>query len=110
MTDGPDYKSTLNLPRTDFPMKADLARREPDRLAAWDAMDLEAKIRRHVNRFARRLGFPGQVACAYAGPGPACGVLAWAGSGLPGGWLSWVAGGAGERGLGRGLLRARAGF
>jgi len=45
MTDGPDYKSTLNLPRTDFPMKADLARREPERLAAWDAMDLEAKIR-----------------------------------------------------------------
>jgi isoleucyl-tRNA synthetase len=45
MADAPDYKSTLNLPRTDFPMKADLARREPERLAAWDAMDLEAKIR-----------------------------------------------------------------
>src|SRR6187200_765647 len=45
MADAPDYKSTLNLPRTDFPMKADLARREPERLAAWDAMDLEAKTR-----------------------------------------------------------------
>jgi isoleucyl-tRNA synthetase len=45
MADSPDYKSTLNLPRTDFPMKADLARREPERLAAWDAMDLEAKVR-----------------------------------------------------------------
>ncbi|MEP6993022.1 MAG: isoleucine--tRNA ligase [Acidobacteriota bacterium] len=45
MSDAPDYKSTLNLPRTDFPMKADLARREPERLAAWDAMGLEAKIR-----------------------------------------------------------------
>jgi len=45
MADAPDYKSTLNLPRTDFPMKADLTRREPDRLAAWHAMDLEAKIR-----------------------------------------------------------------
>jgi isoleucyl-tRNA synthetase len=52
MTDGPDYKSTLNLPRTDFPMKADLARREPERLAAWDAMNLEAKIR------AARAGSP----------------------------------------------------
>ncbi|MEO8431599.1 MAG: isoleucine--tRNA ligase [Acidobacteriota bacterium] len=45
MTDSPDYKSTLNLPRTDFPMKADLARREPERQKAWDAMDLEKKIR-----------------------------------------------------------------
>ncbi len=45
MSDAPDYKSTLNLPRTDFPMKADLARREPDRQKAWDAMDLEEKIR-----------------------------------------------------------------
>ena len=28
-----DYKATLNLPKTDFPMKADLVRREPERLA-----------------------------------------------------------------------------
>ncbi len=46
MTDAPDYKSTLNLPRTDFPMKADLANREPEVLAAWDAMDLEGAIRK----------------------------------------------------------------
>src|SRR5882672_8045324 len=46
MSDAPDYKSTLNLPRTDFPMKADLARREPQRLEAWDALGLEARIRR----------------------------------------------------------------
>ena len=46
MTETSDYKSTLNLPRTDFPMKADLARREPERLAAWKAMDLEGRIRR----------------------------------------------------------------
>ena len=31
-----DYKNTLNLPRTDFPMKADLVRRELERLAKWD--------------------------------------------------------------------------
>ncbi len=30
-----DYRSTLNLPRTDFPMKADLAAREPLRVAWW---------------------------------------------------------------------------
>ena len=41
-----DYKATLNLPRTDFPMKADLPRREPQQLAAWEAMGLEAAIRR----------------------------------------------------------------
>ena len=45
MTDAPDYKSTLNLPRTDFPMKADLARREPQQLAAWEESSLEAKRR-----------------------------------------------------------------
>ncbi|MEZ5473454.1 MAG: isoleucine--tRNA ligase [Steroidobacteraceae bacterium] len=40
-----DYKNTINLPQTDFPMKADLARREPQTLAAWDAADLYGKIR-----------------------------------------------------------------
>ena len=38
-------KATLNLPRTDFPMKADLPRREPERLAAWEKNGLEAAIR-----------------------------------------------------------------
>ena len=38
-------KATLNLPKTDFPMKADLPRREPERLAAWDRLGLEAAIR-----------------------------------------------------------------
>jgi len=40
-----DYKSTLNLPQTDFPMKANLAQREPDRLKAWQAMDLYGQMR-----------------------------------------------------------------
>ncbi len=30
-----DYRDTLNLPRTDFPMKAELPKREPDRVAWW---------------------------------------------------------------------------
>jgi isoleucyl-tRNA synthetase len=46
MSSSRDYKSTLNLPKTDFPMKADLARREPAQLAAWRAMNLEEAIRR----------------------------------------------------------------
>jgi len=40
-----DYKSTLNLPRTDFPMKADLPRREPERLAEWDRQGVYQRIR-----------------------------------------------------------------
>ena len=46
MSEPGDYKATLNLPKTSFPMKADLPRREPVRLAAWKAMDLEAARRR----------------------------------------------------------------
>ncbi len=40
-----DYKSTINLPQTDFPMKADLARREPALLEAWERAGLYRKIR-----------------------------------------------------------------
>src|SRR5258708_15833393 len=40
-----DYKSTINLPNTGFPMKADLAHREPGMLAAWERSGLYAKIR-----------------------------------------------------------------
>jgi isoleucyl-tRNA synthetase len=39
-----DYKDTLNLPRTDFPMKADLVTREPQRLGKWQAANLYGKI------------------------------------------------------------------
>jgi isoleucyl-tRNA synthetase len=31
-----DYRDTLNLPKTTFPMKADLPKREPDRVAWWE--------------------------------------------------------------------------
>jgi isoleucyl-tRNA synthetase len=41
-----DYKSTLNLPHTDFPMKANLAGREPARLKTWKDNHLYEKIRR----------------------------------------------------------------
>jgi len=40
-----DYKSTINLPETAFPMKADLARREPEMLAWWEQRDVYGKLR-----------------------------------------------------------------
>ena len=50
MTDQPsqetkDYKSTVFLPVTDFPMKAGLAQKEPAILARWEEMDLYGKLR-----------------------------------------------------------------
>ena len=40
-----DYKSTLNLPVTDFAMKANLAQREPEMLKAWQANKIYEQIR-----------------------------------------------------------------
>ena len=40
-----DYKDTLNLPKTEFPMKASLAQREPEMLAKWRQTNLYQKIR-----------------------------------------------------------------
>ena len=40
-----DYKATLNLPKTDFPMKANLAQKEPEQLKNWDETGLYRKIR-----------------------------------------------------------------
>ena len=39
-----DYKDTLNLPHTEFPMKANLAQREPAMLTRWNELDLYRKI------------------------------------------------------------------
>ena len=40
-----DYKETLNLPKTDFSMKANLAKREPEVLKKWEEMGIYDKIR-----------------------------------------------------------------
>ncbi len=48
----PEWKDTVNLPRTEFPMKANLPTSEPETLARWSAMDLYGKIRE------RRAGAP----------------------------------------------------
>jgi isoleucyl-tRNA synthetase len=51
----PEWKDTVNLPRTDFPMKANLPTAEPEQLARWEAMDLYGKI------MARRANAPKYV-------------------------------------------------
>jgi len=48
----PEWKDTVNLPRTDFPMKANLQTVEPEWLERWSATDLYGKIRE------RRRGAP----------------------------------------------------
>ncbi len=40
-----NYKDTINLPKTDFPMRANLAQREPEILKFWDDIDIHAKLR-----------------------------------------------------------------
>jgi isoleucyl-tRNA synthetase len=46
----PDYKATLNLPRTEFPMRAGLPKREPDWLARWADMDVYGQLRAKTGR------------------------------------------------------------
>ena len=41
-----DYKKTLSLPKTKFPMKANLAQREPEQLKKWDEMNLHDLVRK----------------------------------------------------------------
>ncbi|MEM7732109.1 MAG: isoleucine--tRNA ligase [Pseudomonadota bacterium] len=41
----PDYKDTLNLPKTDFPMRAGLPKREPEWLARWNDMKIYTQLR-----------------------------------------------------------------
>jgi len=41
-----DYKRTLNLPKTSFPMKADLVKKEPEVLQKWEDLELYHLLRR----------------------------------------------------------------
>ncbi|MBT8072260.1 MAG: class I tRNA ligase family protein, partial [Xanthomonadales bacterium] len=43
-----DYKDTINLPKTAFPMKANLANREPGILKQWEEMGLYERIQEHT--------------------------------------------------------------
>jgi isoleucyl-tRNA synthetase len=46
----PDYKDTLNLPRTEFPMRAGLPKREPDWLARWERIGVYDRLREKQGR------------------------------------------------------------
>ena len=57
----PEWKDTVNLPRTGFPMKASLPTTEPEALARWAAMDLYGKIqssRKNAPKFVLHDGPP----------------------------------------------------
>jgi isoleucyl-tRNA synthetase len=41
-----DYKETLNLPQTNFPMKANLVKREPEMLEQWESENIYRQIRK----------------------------------------------------------------
>jgi isoleucyl-tRNA synthetase len=43
-----DYKKSLNLPQTDFPMKANLAQREPEMLKTWEETGIYKMIRKNL--------------------------------------------------------------
>lgn len=43
-----DYKSTLNLPETDFPMRGNLPNREPKQVEAWQSISLYETVRKHM--------------------------------------------------------------
>ena len=47
-TETPDYKDTLFLPRTDFPMRAGLPKREPEWLARWEEIGVYHRLRAHA--------------------------------------------------------------
>lgn len=67
-----EYKDTLNLPDTTFPMKANLAQREPQMLAEWEAKGVYEKIRQKFagrERFILHDGPPyanGHLHCGHA--------------------------------------------
>jgi isoleucyl-tRNA synthetase len=45
--DKPDFKATLNLPRTPFPMRGNMARREPELLQRWSEIGIYQRILEH---------------------------------------------------------------
>lgn len=67
-----DYKQTLNLPETDFPMRADLARREPRWIEAWQQQRRYQQVRHQAQgrpRFVLHDGPPyanGQIHIGHA--------------------------------------------
>ena len=65
--DTPDYKDTLNLPKTDFPMRAGLPKREPEWLARWERIGVYDRLRENAEGR--------EVFCLHDGPPYANGNL-----------------------------------
>ena len=65
-----ELKSTINLPKTDFPMKADLPKNEPKMLARWEQEKLYDRIR------AARKGSPSYI--LHDGPPYTVAPFTWA--------------------------------
>ena len=53
MSTTPDYRSTLNLPDTPFPMRGDLPKREPGWIAEWNDITNQGGLYKRL-RVARR--------------------------------------------------------
>jgi isoleucyl-tRNA synthetase len=43
-----DYRDTLNLPKTEFPMKANLPKREPEILKEWEMKEIYNRLCQHA--------------------------------------------------------------
>ena len=65
-----DYNETLNLPKTGFPMRAGLPKREPDMLKGWYDMDLYHEI------LKKNEGKPSFI--LHDGPPFSMGISTWA--------------------------------
>ncbi|MCV2874757.1 isoleucine--tRNA ligase [Rhodobacteraceae bacterium XHP0102] len=72
--DLPDYKDTLNLPQTDFPMRAGLPQREPDWLARWEKIGVYQRLRDKATE-AAKAGAPRPPFVLHDGPPYANGNL-----------------------------------
>ena len=53
----PDYRSTLFLPETEFPMRAGLPAREPDWLARWERIGIYDRLRDKAAKAGNRAPF-----------------------------------------------------
>ena len=53
-TNAPDYKSTLNLPQTEFPMRAGLPKREPAWLERWEEIGVYDRLREKAEAEPRK--------------------------------------------------------
>ena len=67
-----DYRDTVFLPQTGFPMRGDLPKKEPQILARWEAMDLWSKLRAASQRSAESssctTGRPMRTATSISAP------------------------------------------